>query len=86
VIVTDVMLFGSRDGLALTRRVREDNRTHDVGVIILTGLGRPADRDEATRAGCDVFLMKPCMPDELAKQVRELISAKRAARGGAPLA
>ena len=81
VIVTDLMLFGSTfEGSILTRQVRENARTHDVPVIVVTGRTRPADRDEATRAGCDLFLTKPCLPDELAAHIRQLVSSRRSAR------
>lgn len=73
-IVTDVRLAGSEDGLHLTQRLKQDERTRGVPVIVLTAYLFPHDRDAAARAGCDVFLSKPCLPDSLSQVVSELVT------------
>jgi two-component system, cell cycle response regulator DivK len=75
VIVADVTLPGI-SGLELTRRLREDTRTKDAAIIVLTG--HPAGAQQASDAGCDRFLLKPCLPDELAMEIREVLSERRA--------
>jgi len=72
-IVTDVHLDGQEDGLRLTRRLKQDARTKDVPVVILTGYVFAGDREEAARAGCDMFVAKPCLPDALTTVVSHLI-------------
>ena len=79
VIVTDVVLPGSVDGFTLTRLLKEDARTQDIPVVILTGRVFEADRANAAQVGCDLFLSKPCLPDELTAAVRRLTAATRLA-------
>jgi DNA-binding response OmpR family regulator len=35
------------------------------------------DRATAVQAGCDVFLGKPCLPDELAWEIEHLLASGR---------
>jgi CheY-like chemotaxis protein len=78
VIVADVMLPGI-SGLELTRRIREDERTMDAAIIVLTGRTFAAIEQQANEAGCDRFLLKPCLPDNLAVEIRHVLSARRPA-------
>jgi CheY-like chemotaxis protein len=42
---------------------------------VLTGHAAAAVRQQATDAGCDRFLLKPCMPDALAGEIRDLLTS-----------
>lgn len=72
-IVTDVHLEGEEDGLRLTRRLKQDERIKSVPVVILTGYVFAHDREAAARAGCDLFVPKPCLPDALSTVVAGLV-------------
>ena len=69
VAVVDVALPGGEDGLRLTRRLKECTETSRVPVIILTGQVFRRDREQAYHAGCDLFLPKPCLPDDLGRAI-----------------
>ena len=76
VIVADIMLPGI-SGLELARRLRDDARTKDTAIIVLTGRTFGGDEEQATAAaGCDRFLLKPCLPDDLAFEIRHVLSAR----------
>lgn len=75
-IVTDVRLAGDENGLELTRRLKQDERMRRVPVVILTGYVFTHDREAAARAGCDLFVPKPCLPDALSKVVAGLITRR----------
>jgi len=75
-IVTDVRLEGNEDGLHLTDRIKHDEHMKDVPVVILTGYVFVHDREAAARAGCDVYVPKPCLPDALSKVVSRLIESR----------
>ena len=77
VVVTEMLLDGGHTGANLVASLKEDARTHDVPVIVLTGRVFDEDRATAVQAGCDVFLGKPCLPDELAWQIEHLLGAAR---------
>jgi DNA-binding response OmpR family regulator len=78
-VVTDLGLPGELDGLALTERLRHDSRTQAMRIIVLTGSSSEVDRDAARRAGCDLFLTKPCLPDRLADALRNTLSSRSSA-------
>lgn len=77
VVVTDIMLPGEMDGLALTESLKSDTTTVGMPVIVLTGCAFDSDRVNANRAGCDLFLTKPCLPEQLGQTIDELLRERR---------
>jgi two-component system, cell cycle response regulator DivK len=76
VIVTGILLHDNNmDGIQLIDRLRGDDRTKNTPIIVLTACAWPSDRVRATDAGCDAFLPKPCLPDELLREVRRLLAS-----------
>jgi two-component system, cell cycle response regulator DivK len=71
VIVIDTG-YAATNGLELIERLRSDHRTRDAGIIVISGHVFPRDRAAAKKAGCDVFLPKPCLPETLLTEVRRL--------------
>lgn len=76
IVVTGIRLSGDLTGLDLIARLRADDRTRDLPIIVLTALAWRVERERALAAGCDVFLAKPCLPDDLLRQVRLLLTAR----------
>jgi CheY-like chemotaxis protein len=76
VIVMDLGL-PRMDGSETVRRLRSDPRTRSIPVIVLSGRDSREDRDRAADAGCDLYLVKPCLPDDLVRHVRELLGRTR---------
>jgi CheY-like chemotaxis protein len=66
------------DGITATKRIKEHPRTCHIPVIVVTGFPHQAAQRGALEAGADVFLGKPCLPEDLAKQVQRLIDRSRA--------
>jgi len=77
VIVTGILLAGSMDGVELIARLRRDERTNQTPIIVLTACVWDTERERAEQAGCDMFLPKPCLPDELLRHVRQLLAESR---------
>jgi two-component system, cell cycle response regulator DivK len=75
VIVTGLLLPGDMDGIELIARLKRDERTKRIPVIVLTACAWNSDRERAEEAGCDVFLTKPCLPDDLLRDVRRMLAA-----------
>ena len=75
VIVADLRLPGG-SGLELTRRLRADPRTADAAIIILTGHIVGPVQVQAIAAGCDRFLAKPCVPDALTREIRDVLRTR----------
>lgn len=82
IVITD-MVLGNASGLDLTRRLREDTRTCNAGIIVLTGHTFGSVRQEATEAGCDRFLLKPCLPDVLAMEIAHVLAERQGSKEAA---
>ena len=75
------------DGWEATRRLKADPRTAQIPVVALTGHALAGISEGAKKAGCDGFVTKPCLPDELVKEIRKVLegaadSAKKTRRSG----
>jgi CheY-like chemotaxis protein len=77
IVVTGMNLDDPMDGVELASRLRKDDCTKFMPIIVLTACAYPKDRERAEGAGCDVFLPKPCLPDDLLGEVRQLLVATR---------
>jgi two-component system cell cycle response regulator DivK len=74
-IVMDLSLPGM-DGWTATRALKSDARTSAIPVIALTGNARTDAPLAAREAGCDAFLIKPCLPDDMVAAVRRVLDAR----------
>jgi CheY-like chemotaxis protein len=70
VVVMDLSL-PVLDGWEATRRLKADPRTKHIRVIALTGHAEAVHAKKARAAGCDDFVAKPCLPEQLLGKVRE---------------
>jgi len=76
------------DGWEATRRLKADKRTEHIPVVALTGHALAGISEGAKKAGCDAFVTKPCLPEDLVKEIRKVLdqhaasSAKRGRRSG----
>jgi two-component system cell cycle response regulator DivK len=77
VIVTGLLLVGDIDGIEFIARLKRDERTKRIPLIVLTACAWSSDRQRAEEAGCDIFLAKPCLPDHLLREVRILLAASK---------
>lgn len=75
-IVTGVAVPGPFGGIELIRRLREGEATRHLPIVVVTASVLPEVRTEASRAGCDSFLTKPCLPDVLAAEIRQLLEQR----------
>lgn len=75
VVVMDLSL-PVMDGWEATRRLKANPMTKHIVIIALTGHAEAAHAKKARDAGCDDFVPKPCLPEQLAAKVREHV-AKR---------
>ncbi len=80
-IVSDLQL-SSGSGFDLARRLRADADTKDVAIIILTGHAGQSTSAEAHAAGCDRFLIKPCLPADLASAIMEVLESRQRTAAG----
>ena len=67
-ILLDLML-PHVSGWEVARRLRQHPATRTLPIIAVSALARPQEREAALHAGCDAYLSKPFVPDELARLV-----------------
>jgi two-component system cell cycle response regulator DivK len=72
IIVTEIAL-PRVDGWDFLRQIKSDPRTRDIPVLIVTADGKAGARERAAREGCAAFLVKPCVPDLLATELRMIL-------------
>jgi CheY-like chemotaxis protein len=77
-ILMDLSLPGM-DGWEATRQLKADDRTRRIPVVALTGHALAGASEGAKRAGCDSFVTKPCLPDDLVVEVRRMLSLTKQA-------
>jgi len=75
-ILMDLSLPGM-DGWEATRRLKADEATRNIPVVALTGHALAGASEGAKKAGCDSFVTKPCLPDDLVVEVRRMLTVKQ---------
>jgi CheY-like chemotaxis protein len=61
------------DGWEATRRLKADERTASIPVVALTGHALAGISEGARKAGCDAFVTKPCLPEDLVREIRKIL-------------
>jgi DNA-binding response OmpR family regulator len=72
-ILADIQLPGI-DGLELTRRVKKNEDTRNIGVVALTAFAMKGDEQKAVEAGCDGYITKPIDTRSLGARIREYLN------------
>ena len=72
VVLLDWMLPGM-SGIQWARRLRGDERTHDLPIIMLTARGEEHDKIAGLDAGADDYLTKPFSPRELLARIKAVL-------------
>jgi two-component system, OmpR family, phosphate regulon response regulator PhoB len=72
VVVLDWMLPGE-SGVAFARRLRADERTRDLPILMLTARAMEHDKISGLEAGADDYLTKPFSPKELAARIKAVL-------------
>jgi len=81
-VILDLMLPGSMDGLDVCRSLRRDPGLGDVPIIMLTARIEEADRLIGLELGADDYVTKPFSPREVVARVRAVL--RRAGGYGQP--
>ena len=75
-ILMDLAMPGM-DGWEAIRRLKSHERTKDSVIIVVTGKAHAGSAKKAKDAGCDAYLLKPCLPETLLSIVRGLLGRRR---------
>ena len=73
--VLDVMM-PKLEGFELTRRLRSEQATSRMPIILLTARSQDADVQQGFDAGADDYIRKPFSPDELLSRVQAILGRR----------
>lgn len=71
-LLLDVMMPGTMDGLDLCRLVKSEPQLGLPKVVLLTARGQSQDIEAGMNAGADAYLLKPFSPLQLIQTVQSL--------------
>lgn len=72
-VLLDIML-PKMDGMAVIKKVHEDNSLRGISIIAITAKAMKGDKDELLKAGFDDYMSKPINPKELIIKIKNLIN------------
>jgi CheY-like chemotaxis protein len=75
-VVLDLMMPGI-DGCEVTRRLRAQEATRDVPIMIVTAFAEESQAAKALAAGADAYLRKPFAPRDLLAKTASLLLQRR---------
>ncbi|MQA06482.1 MAG: response regulator [Streptosporangiales bacterium] len=75
VITLDVMM-PALDGWVVALRLRNDPRTSDTRIVIVTARAQQRDKERGQQVGADAFVCKPFDPAELVDVVDRLVKER----------
>lgn len=78
-VITDVMM-PVMDGIMLTRKIKDDQRTSHIPVIMLTAKSAQMDHEKGLEGGADVYISKPFSAKALLLNIKNLLILRNSAR------
>jgi len=73
IILMDISLRGTKNGLELTAELKVDELYKNIPVVVLTAHAFQKDKENAYKAGVDAFLTKPVQNDILLSTLLKIL-------------
>ncbi len=75
-ILMDISLRGKKDGLQLTEELRNSTKYKNIPIVGLSAHAFQKDKDNAYKAGIDIFITKPVQNDVLMNAIIKTLEQK----------
>ncbi len=72
IILMDISLRGKKDGLQLTKELRQNEKYKNIPIVALSAHAFQKDKENAYQAGVDAFLTKPVQNEVLLETLVKL--------------
>lgn len=72
VLLLDLMLPGALDGFDVVTRLRDDERSRDLPIFVISAMDEESARPRAINAGATAYYTKPFRPLELLEDIQKL--------------
>ena len=82
-VITDVMMSYSLEGISVTRAIRDDPTMNHIPVLVITAIARTPTEDlfpPGAQPAPDGFMTKPVAPDALLAAVQRCLNSTSACR------
>ena len=76
IVITDIKMR-EVDGIELCKKIKNDEKTSHIPIIMLTGCSSPEDRIQGITHGADVYLTKPFNIDILEAHISSLLDSRK---------
>lgn len=76
-LVLSDLVMPRMDGIGLTKKLKADERTSHIPVILLTAKNEQQSKVDGWNTGADDYLVKPFSPDELLARINNLIEQRK---------
>jgi CheY-like chemotaxis protein len=71
-ILMDIMMPGM-DGREATRRIRSNQETKDIPILVTTALSKESQLRECIKAGCNDYILKPFNCKDLQEKIQAVL-------------
>lgn len=71
------LVLPDTSGFELARRFRQNELTKEMPIIAVSGLAKEEDRDRALSLGCNDYLTKPYLIEDLQRKIRQHLPRSR---------
>lgn len=71
------LLLPDTNGFEIASLLRQNKLTQDMPIIAVSGLSKQEDRDRALELGCNDYLLKPYLIDELKAKIYQYLPAAK---------
>ena len=78
IVILDSMMTGM-DGYEVLTNIRQNQKTRDIPVVMLSARSGESDIVDALRNGADDYIVKPFIPDELSIRISKLVQSRTCA-------
>lgn len=68
------MILPDISGMEIARRLKQNLATKHIPIVAITALAFPEEREAIKRAGCDDYLVKPFLIEQLEAKIRSFLN------------